>query len=133
MTAIPEDARRLVDRPTFAHVATLLPDGTPHVTPTWIDAEDDYQHVRINTARTRRKERNVRNDPRVGISILDPDDPYQHLSLWGEVVELVEEGADEHIDALAREYMDVDAYSYRDSDPGPRVILRIRPNHVTTG
>jgi PPOX class probable F420-dependent enzyme len=121
----------MVDRPTFAHLATLLPDGTPHVTPTWVDTEDGYEHVLINTARTRRKERNVGADPRVGLSILDPDDPYRHLTLWGAVVELTEEGARAHIDELARQYMDVDEYPYHDSDPGPRVILRIRPDHVT--
>lgn len=131
MTQIPADYRDMVDRPAFAHVATLLPNGTPHVTPTWIDADDDYEHVLINTARTRRKEKNVRRDPRVGLSILDPDDPYRHLTLWGEVVELTEEGAREHIDELARQYMGVDEYPNYDSDPGPRVIVRIRPDHVT--
>lgn len=133
MTAIPDDCRDLLDRQTFAHVATVLPDGMPHVTPTWVDADDDYEHVLINTARTRRKERNVRNDPRVGVSIIDPDDPYRFLSLWGEVVELTEEGARDHINDLAAQYMGVDEYPNFESDPGARVILRIEPEHVTTG
>jgi PPOX class probable F420-dependent enzyme len=133
VTAIPGDCRDLLDRQTFAHVATVLPDGMPHVTPTWVDADDDYEHVLINTARTRRKERNVRNDPRVGVSIIDPDDPYRFLSLWGEVVELTEEGARDHINDLAAQYMGVDEYPNFESDPGARVILRIEPEHVTTG
>jgi PPOX class probable F420-dependent enzyme len=133
VTAIPDDCRDLLDRQTFAHVATVLPDGMPHVTPTWVDADDDYEHVLINTARTRRKERNVRNDPRVGVSIIDPDDPYRFLSLWGEVVELTEEGARDHINDLAAQYMGVDEYPNFESDPGARVILRIEPEHVTTG
>ncbi|MFC7134118.1 MULTISPECIES: PPOX class F420-dependent oxidoreductase [Salinibaculum] len=132
MTQIPPDARDLVDRPTFAHFATMLPNGMPHVTPTWVDADDDYEHVLVNTARTRRKERNVRKNPHVGMSIIDPDDPYRYLSLWGSVVELTEDGAREHIDELAGQYMGVDRYPNYDSDPGERVIVRIRPEHVTT-
>jgi len=133
VTVIPPDYRDLFEKPTVAHFGTLLPNGTPHITPTWIGIEDDYEHLLINTARTRRKERNVRNDPRVGVSLVDPEDPYRHLSLWGEVVELTEEGARDHIDALANRYMGVDEYPNYDSDPGPRVILRIRPDHVATG
>jgi PPOX class probable F420-dependent enzyme len=110
----------------------MLPNGMPHVTPTWVDADDDYEHVLINTARTRRKERNVRKNPNVGLSIIDPDDPYRYLSLWGTVVELDEDGAREHIDALAKQYMGVDTYPNYDSDPGERVIIRIEPEHVTT-
>ncbi|MEF8784341.1 MAG: PPOX class F420-dependent oxidoreductase [Haloarculaceae archaeon] len=131
MTAVPEQYRDLVDRPTFAHLATMLPNGMPHVTPTWVDADDEYEHVLVNTARTRRKERNVRTNPNVGLSILDPDNSYRYLSLWGEVVELTEEGAEAHIDALAQQYMDVDRYPNYDDDPGPRVIVRIEPEHVT--
>ena len=131
VTVIPEDYRDLLDEQTFAHVATMLPNGMPHVTPTWVDAEDDYEHVRINTARTRRKERNVRGNPNVGLSIIDPDDPYRYLSLWGRVVELREEGARDHIDKLATEYMGVDTYPNYDTDPGERVILRIEPEHVS--
>ncbi len=132
MTAIPEDYRDLFDRQTFAHVATILPNGMPHVTPTWVDADDAYEYVLINTARTRRKERNLRKDSSVGLSILDPDDPYRYLSLWGEAVDLTEEGARDHIDDLARQYFDVDSYPSYDDDPGPRVLVRIRPDRVVT-
>ena len=132
MAAIPADYRDLLDRPTFAHVATILPNGMPHVTPTWIDADDTYDHVLVNTDRTRRKERNVRQNPRVGLSIIDPDDPYRYLSLWGEVVEMTEEGAEDHIDELARQYFDVNEYPSYDSDPGPRVLVKIKPENVVT-
>jgi PPOX class probable F420-dependent enzyme len=130
VTALPERYRDLLDEPTFAHLATMLPTGMPHVTPTWVDADDDYEHVLVNTARTRRKERNVRGNKRVGMSILDPENPYRYLSLWGEVVELTEEGAAEHIDALAAQYMGVDRYPNYEDDPGPRVIVRIEPHNV---
>jgi PPOX class probable F420-dependent enzyme len=131
MAAIPAQYHDLLDRPTFAHLATMLPNGMPHVTPTWVDADDEYDHVLVNTARTRRKERNVRRNHSVGLSILDPDDPYRYLSLWGAVVELTEEGARAHIDELARQYMDVEQYPSYDSDPGSRVIVRIEPQQVT--
>jgi PPOX class probable F420-dependent enzyme len=130
MPAIPDQYRDLLDAPSFAHFATMLPNGMPHVTPTWVDADATYDHVLINTARTRRKERNVRGNPNVGLSVLDAENPYRYLSLWGEVVELTEEGAEDHIDALARQYMDVDTYPSYEDDPGPRVIIRIEPQHV---
>jgi len=131
VTQIPDEYHDLLDRPTFAHVATMLPNGMPHVTPTWVDADDEYEHVLINTARTRRKERNVRKNPNVGLSIIDPDDPYRYLSLWGSVVEVTEEGARNHIDALAQQYMNVDTYPNYEDDPGERVIIRIEPDNVT--
>lgn len=132
MATIPESHRDLFEGETFATVATLLPNGMPHLTPTWIDADEDYEHVLVNTARTRRKERNLRQNPRVGISILDPKDPYRYLSLWGKAVELTEDGAREHIDELAQRYFDVDTYPSYENDPGPRVLVRIRPKHVVT-
>jgi len=130
VTAIPEQYRDILDRESYAHFATMLPNGMPHVTPTWVDVDEDYEHVLVNTARTRRKERNVRGNPNVGLSVLDPDDPLRYLSLWGDVVELTEEGAEDHIDALAKQYMGVERYPNYETDPGPRVIIRIEPQHV---
>lgn len=129
MVEIPEDRRDLFEGETFAHFATVLPDGTPHVTPVWIDY--DGEHVLVNTARGRQKERNVRENRRVGLSITDPDDPYRYVSVQGEVVEVTEEGAVEQIDELARRYMDVDEYPHHGEERGPRVLIRIRPEHVT--
>lgn len=129
MVEIPEDRRDLFEGETFAHFATVLPDGTPHVTPVWIDY--DGEHVLVNTARGRQKERNVRENRRVGLSITDPDDPYRYVSVQGEVVEVTEEGAVEQIDELARQYMDVEEYPHHGEERGPRVLIRIRPETVT--
>lgn len=131
MAQIPEEYEGLFERKTFAHVATLMEDGTPQVTPVWVDY--DGEHVLINTVRGRQKERNLTRDPKVGLSILDPEDPYTYLSIRGEVAEVTEEGAVEHIDALARRYMDVEEYPYHEGEDEARVIVKIRPDRVVTG
>jgi PPOX class probable F420-dependent enzyme len=130
MSQIPAEYRDLLDRPTFAHFATMLPNGMPHVAPTWVDVDDEYETVLINTARKRRKERNVRGNPNVGLSVIDPDDPYRHLSMWGSVVDVTTDDARDHIDDLAEQYLGVDTYPNYDSDPGERVIIRIEPEHA---
>ncbi len=129
MEEIPPEHRDLFDRKTFAQFATVMPDGTPHVTPVWIDVDDDG-YVLVNTVRNRRKEKNVRREPKVGLSIPDPDDPYRYLSIRGEVVEVTTDGAVEHIDDLARRYMDVEEYPNHDAEDEDRVIVRIRPDRV---
>ncbi len=128
MEGIPADYEDLFEKKTFAHVATLMPEGTPQVTPVWIDY--DGEHVLFNTTRGRQKEQNITDDPRIGVSIIDPDNPYRYLSIRGEVDEVTEDGAVEHIDALAQRYMDVDEYPYHGEDPGDRVIVKIRPDRV---
>jgi PPOX class probable F420-dependent enzyme len=131
MESIPESFHDLFERETFANFATLMPEGTPQVTPVWID-RDDENHLLVNTARGRRKVKNVEHDPKVGVCVMDPDDPYRYLSVRGEVVEVTEDGAVDHIDELARRYMDVEEYPNHGEESGPRVIVRIRPDRVVT-
>ena len=109
----------------FAHVATIMSDGSPQVTPVWIDYEDGY--IIVNTAEGRVKDRNARRDPRVAISILDESDPYVNVFFTkGRVVDFITEGADASIDALAKKYLDVDVYpGHRDDET--RVIWKIAP------
>ncbi|WP_135364514.1 pyridoxamine 5'-phosphate oxidase family protein [Halosimplex halophilum] len=130
MASIPESYHELFDKETYAHFATLTPEGFPHVTPVWVDYDPEDDRVLVNTARSRRKERNVREDPRVGVSMVDPDDAYRYLSVIGEVTALTEDGAEAHIDELAARYLGVDTYPSYDDDPGPRVIVEIRPDEV---
>lgn len=127
---IPEAFVDLFERETFAHLGTVMPDGTPQITPVWVDHDGD--DVLINTARGRQKERNVTRNPKVGVCVLDPDDAYRYISIRGEVVEVTEEGAVEHIDELARRYFGVDEYPHHGEEQGPRVKIRIRPHRVTT-
>lgn len=127
---IPEEYGDLLDRETFAQLGTVMPDGTPHITPVWVNR--DGNDVLINTARGRQKERNLAQRPQVGLCILDPDDPYRYISIRGEVVELTESGAVEHIDELARQYMGVEEYPHHGDEGGARVLVRIRPHRVVT-
>lgn len=127
MTTTLDRYRDLFDKKAFAHLATVGPDGAPQVTPVWCDF--DGTHVRINTARGRVKDRNLRSDGRVALSILDPDNAYRYVQVRGRVAGMTEDGADAHIDALARKYLGQDRYPFR--QPGEvRVIVRITPERV---
>jgi PPOX class probable F420-dependent enzyme len=128
MATIPAEYHDLFERQSFLSLGTLTPDGTPHVTPVWVDY--DGEHILINTAEGRQKERNLRRDERVGGCILDPEDPYRYLGFQGEVVECTTEGAVEHIDELAQRYMDVDEYPHHGEEGGERVLVRIEPTRV---
>lgn len=126
---IPEAFRDILDKRGFAQLATLMQDGGPQVTPVWFDYDAD--HIRINSAKGRLKDRNMRRDKRVALSIQDPANAYRHISIRGAVVEITENGADAHIDALAKKYLDKDRYPFR--APGEvRVLYKIRPDRVST-
>jgi PPOX class probable F420-dependent enzyme len=127
MAEIPAEARHLLGGKNFAHVATVMEDGSPQVSPVWVDSEDGL--VVFNTAEGRLKPRNLRRDPRVAISITNPENPYESLLIRGRAVELTHEGADEHIDSLAKRYMGVEEYPLR--QPGEvRVIVKVEPERV---
>jgi PPOX class probable F420-dependent enzyme len=125
--AIPEKYRDLFNKRAFASLGTLMPDGRPQVTPVWVDLDGD--HVIFNSAKGRQKDRNVRRDPRVALAIIDPDNPYRYLEIRGRVVEITEEGADANIDKLAKKYLGVDKYPYRQGNE-TRVIYKIQPEHT---
>ena len=128
-TTIPEKFRDLLTKKAFAHLATLMPDGSPQVTPVWFDF--DGTHVRVNSAKGRVKDKNMRRNGRVALAIQDPENPYRYLALRGRVEEITEAGADAHIDSLAKKYLGQDRYPYR--QPGEvRVIYRIRPERVSS-
>ena len=98
-----KEALRLLGGKNIGHVATISKDGAPHVTPVWIDHEGD-EYVLINIANTRVKLSNMRRDPRVALSIAAQDNPYNHITIFGRVVGVTEEGADAHIEKLAKKY-----------------------------
>jgi PPOX class probable F420-dependent enzyme len=129
MSTIPDNFRDLFDKKTFAQLATIMSDGSPQVTPVW--HEYDGKHVVINSAKGRTKDKNMRRNPSVALSVQDPDNPYRHLSLKGTVVEITENGADAHIDKLSKKYTGKDVYPGR--RPGEvRVIYRILPEKIFT-
>lgn len=118
---------KLLEGKNFASFATLMDDGSPHVAPTWIDHEGEM--ILINTAVGRIKEKNVKKDPRVALSIFDQENPYRMVSIRGKVVGMTTNGADAHIDKLAKRYLGVDKYPLR--DPAERrIILKIRADKI---
>ena len=127
MAAIPDEFRDLFQKKAFAHLATIGADGSPQVTPVWVDY--DGTHVRFNTAKGRIKVRNLARNPRVALSIQDPENPYRYVQVRGRVVESTEAGADAHIDALAKKYLGQDRYPFR--QPGERRLLyKVLPERV---
>lgn len=128
-TTIPATHQDLLQKPAFANLATLNPDGSPQVTPVWF--EYDGQYIVVNTARGRVKDRNLKHEPRVALSIMDPANPYRYLGIQGRVTEMTENGADAGIDRLAKKYLGKDKYPWR----GPnevRVLVKITPDKVHT-
>jgi PPOX class probable F420-dependent enzyme len=124
---IPSTHADLLQKPAFANLATLNPDGSPQVTPVWVDF--DGTNLVVNTARGRMKDRNLQRDPRVAVSIADPENPYRYMGVQGRVIEMTESGADAHIDKMAKKYLGKDKYPFR--APGEvRVIVKIAPEKV---
>ena len=126
---IPQQFRDLLTKKAFASLATVMADGSPQVTPVWFDF--DGTHLRVNSAKGRVKDRNMRRNGRVALSIMDPENPYRHLAIRGRVEEITEAGADGHIDSLSKKYLGKDRYPNRRSGE-VRVIYRIRPERVST-
>jgi len=128
-SGIPQTHLDLFKKKAFAHLATLMPDGKPQVTPVWVDYDGKY--VIINTAQGRLKEKNMQRDGRVALSITDPDNPYRYLEVRGSIAERTLKGADAHIDAMAKKYLDQDKYPFR--QPGEvRVIYKVLPERSTS-
>jgi len=124
---VPENFKDLFKKQAFANLATLNADGSPQVTPVWVDF--DGANIVVNTARGRVKDKNLRREKRVALTILDPENPYRYLGVQGRVVEMTEQGADAHIDQMAKKYLNKDTYPFR--APGEvRVIVKIKPEKV---
>jgi PPOX class probable F420-dependent enzyme len=117
----------LQDKKSFANLATIMPDGTPQVTPVWFDYTNGK--IRVNSAKGRVKTRNMSEGAPVALSILDPDNAYRYIQIRGRVEHVTEEGADAHIDSLAKKYLGKDKYPW--AQPGQiRVIFEIEPDKV---
>lgn len=126
-TTIPENFRDLFTKRAFASLATRMPNDEVQVTPVWVDVDNGT--LLFNSARGRVKDQNVRRDPRVTLTLMDPDNPYRYMEIRGRVVDYTEQGADKHIDKLAKKYLGVDKYPY--AKPGEvRVLYRVKPEKV---
>jgi PPOX class probable F420-dependent enzyme len=114
----------------FAFVSTINKDGSPQVTPTWIDIDEKNGVILINTAVGRLKQKNLSRDPRVSISMVEGrDNPYSMITIKGKAVEQTMNGADEHIDKLAKRYLNSDRYPAH-SPNVKRIIIKIKPQKI---
>ena len=124
--SLPENVRSLLEEPNLAHFVTLMKDGSPQVTPVWVD--HDGTHVLINTAEGRQKPLNLQRDPRVAISIVDRNNPFRYVQLRGRVVEITREGAWDHIVKLSEKYTGRASYPQREGEV--RIIVKVLPEHI---
>jgi hypothetical protein len=129
MATIPDKYLDLLQqKKAFASLATVMPDGSPQVTPVWFDYSDGI--VRVNTARGRVKARTLKAGAAVAMAIIDPDNPYRYVQIRGRVRRVTEEGAAQHIDSLAKKYLGQDKYPY--AQPGEvRVMCEIEPTSAS--
>jgi PPOX class probable F420-dependent enzyme len=131
MSQITQPVARLFEGKNFAFVSTLMRDGSPQITPTWIDIEKDTDNnILINTAEGRIKHKNVSRDPRIAISVINQSNPYEMVTIRGRVTEqITQDTAEEHIDKLAKKYLGAEKYPGR--SPGEkRVILKVKPEKI---
>ena len=130
MAAIPDNFRDLLEqKKAFANVATVKTDGSPQVTPVWFDYTGG--HIRVNTAKGRVKSRTMKPGAKVAVAIMDPDNAYRYIQVRGYVARVTEDGADAHINSLAKKYLGKDKYPFR--QPGEqRLTIEIAPEAVQT-
>lgn len=128
MKNVPEKLTHLLEDESkaFAFLATIMDDGSPQVTPLWFDVEGET--IRINTAKGRTKDRNMRERPQVALTIMTMDNPYEYMQIRGRVVEILEEGALEHIDLLSMNYQ---GKHWVETPDQVRVIFKILPEAIT--
>ena len=129
MAAIPEKYLDLLQqKKTFANLATVMPDGSPQVTPVWFDYQDGC--IRVNTAKGRVKARNMQKGAPVALAIVDPENPYRYIQVRGRVKRVAEQNANAHIDSLAKKYLGKDKYPF--AQPGEvRVMYEIEPTSAS--
>jgi PPOX class probable F420-dependent enzyme len=128
MATLTDEQKRFLEQPFVGVVTTIRPDGSPHSTVVWVDVEDGI--VSFNTAYGRAKPKHLEQNPHAGITVVDPNDAYKWISVDGRA-ELTTDGADAHIDRLAKKYLGADEYPYRNPDE-QRVSVRITPEHVSS-
>jgi PPOX class probable F420-dependent enzyme len=124
---LPESVKKLIEARSYANFATVMPDGSPHVTQVWVDHEGDI--VIINTFEGSQKHRNAMRNPKVALDVCDPTGPYKTAVIRGRIHEVTFNGAEEHIDKMAQKYLGQDKYPMRQQGVR-RVLIKIEPTHV---
>jgi PPOX class probable F420-dependent enzyme len=126
---LPDGLLDLLRRPSPCFLATLMPDGSPQMTQTWVDT--DGTHVLVNTVDGHQKVRNIERDPRVALNVADPDDPSRYFQVRGRVVDVTKDGAADHIEELAQRYLGA-PYPWFGGRDQVRLLVRIAPEKVTS-
>ena len=126
---ISPDVAQLFRDKNLVYVATLMPDGSPQITPTWVDVDEENNTVLVNTAKGRVKQKNLSRDPRIAVAVVDKNNPYNVATIRGRVAEQTTTGADAHIDKMAKKYLGMDSYPFRNAAE-ERVILKIKPEKI---
>lgn len=127
--SIPQTYMDLFNKPAFGVLTTLMPDGSPQTQPVWVDFDNGL--VWVNSALGRQKDKNMRRDPRVAVTLMDPENPYRYLEIRGKVKEITQNGASTHIDKMAKKYLGKDKYPF--AQPGEqRVLYKIEPEKIHT-
>lgn len=125
---IPEGYEDLLETTALVHVATIGPDGEPQNNPVWFDW--DGEHVKFSQTKTRQKYKNVGRDPRLALSLVDPENPYRYIEIRGEVTKIEEDPDNDFINAMANKYLGMDEYPYH--QPGDeRIVVYVEPEHTT--
>jgi len=127
---IPKNYEDLLIDKNFAHIATINPDGSPQVTPVWVDFDKEKNEILVNTAKGRKKARNLKIGSKVALSIQDHTNPYRYIGIQGKVTEVTTKGALNHINSLASKYMEKDKYPLPEGEI--RILIRIKPLFVHT-
>jgi PPOX class probable F420-dependent enzyme len=128
-SVLSEPVIKIIKDKNFAFLGTIMRDGRPQVSPIWIDIDDNNNIILINTANGRIKQKNITRDPRVSLSLVDKNNPYSMITIQGTVIEQTTIGADEHIDKLAKKYLNIDRYPSH-SPSIQRVICKIKPEKI---
>jgi PPOX class probable F420-dependent enzyme len=123
------DVVQLFRDKNLVYVATLMPDGSPQITPTWVDVDEENNTILVNTAKGRVKQKNLARDPRIAVAVVDRNNPYNVATIRGRVLEQTTKGADAHIDRMAKKYLGLDSYPFRNAAE-ERVILKVKPEKI---
>ncbi len=126
--SIPEKYEDLLIGKNFAHVATINPDGSPQVTPMWVDYDKESNEILVNTAKGRKKSRNMKVGAKVALSIPDSSNSYRYLAIQGDIINVTTDGALDHINKLSMKYFEREKYNLPEGEI--RVLVRIKPEYV---
>jgi PPOX class probable F420-dependent enzyme len=126
---LPDGLLALLRLPSTCNVSTLMPDGSPQLTQTWVDT--DGEHILINTVAGFQKVRNVERDPRVAVTVADPENSFRYFSVRGRVVKMTEDGAAEHIEKLAQRYLG-GPYPWYGGRDQTRVLITIEADKISS-